>query len=249
MASFGTGVGLAQYGATLRRQAVEANTHDVSLKLPDGIKSVTTLDVKAPGFSVRYVADNGQPNARMRVVTDKNTQVPKVTMTMEGTTLKLTTDGSKLADVCYWPGCDGAQQQLIIYGPVIQTITAEEKTMLSYENAHQDKLSVTAKQDGVVTVGSGSVDTLDANAEDRAVVSASNATISHAKLNMKSDTSADLGVVQSLEVTHANSCPASSQSRIRVWNAGTIIVNNVAQPVTTAKLVCLVLTVEGGQND
>ncbi len=249
LASFGTGIGLAGYGVTLRRQAVEANTHEVSLKLPETISAATALDIQAPGFSVRYVADNSQPNARMQVITDKNTEIPKVTLAMDGDTLKVVTDGSKLENVCYWPGCDGFQQQIIIYGPAVQSVIAEEKTQFSYENTHQVKLNAIIKQNAVMTINSGSIDILDVTAEDKATVSAGNATVTHAKLDLKSETNVDLGVVQTLEVTHTNSCPASSESHIEIWDAGSVTVNNVAQPVKTTNMTCLMLDVRGGNSD
>jgi phage shock protein PspC (stress-responsive transcriptional regulator) len=249
LASFGTGIGFGAYGVTLRRQAVEANTHEISLKLPETVSTTTALNVQAPGFNVRYVADDSQPNARIRVVTDKNTEVPKVTLAMDGTTLKVTADGSKLKDVCYWPGCDTFSQQIIIYGPTLQSVIVQEKTQFAYENTHQEKLSVALKQNTVMTINSGSVDSLEVTAEDRATISAGNATVTHAKLTLKSETNVDLGVVQTLEIAHTNSCPAHSESHVEIWNASNIQINGVEQPVKSANMTCLTLDIRGENND
>jgi phage shock protein PspC (stress-responsive transcriptional regulator) len=249
LASFGTGVGLAQYGATLRRQAVEANTHEVSIQLPSTIKTATALDIKAPGFKVRYIVDSEQPNARMRVITDKTTAVPNVSMVMDGTTLKLNTDGTTLQDVCYWPGCDGFLQQIIIYGPAMDAIATAAGSQVNYSAANQSKLVVTTKKDTRFAVDSGTVDTLTVNAEDTVSISAADATITHAKLTFSNSASISLGTVQTLDITHTDSCPAGKQSQVEIWNAKGLTINGATQSVKTASLTCMTLIIEGENND
>jgi phage shock protein PspC (stress-responsive transcriptional regulator) len=249
LASFGTAIGLAQYGATLLRQGVEANTHEVSLTLPETAKSATALAVTAPGFKVQYIADSSQPNARMRVITDQGTQTPKVTTTMEGTTLKINADGTKLPDVCFWPGCDGLQQQITIYGPKLESVTADKESIVHYEVSHQSKLTVDARKDTQVTIDSGVIDNLEVTAEDNTAVSAADATVKQVKLALKSNAYVNLGTVQTLDATNENSCPAGRQSQVSIWNAEKVTINGTSQSVRTISTTCMILNVEGAEND
>jgi phage shock protein PspC (stress-responsive transcriptional regulator) len=248
LTTFGTAVGLAQYGVTLRQQAVEANTHEVDLKLPDATKTATALSVATPGFNVQYVVDEGKPHASVRVVTDKNTTAPKVTATLAGTMLKIKSD-TKAPDVCYWPGCDGPGQRITIYGPALRSIDVESESYVTYETEHQQDLMMNAKKNASVTLKPGLVDTLNAAIDDGASLSTSDATVTHAKLSVSSNADVELGTVQTLDITHTSSCPAGKQSSINVWNASSVTVNSIAQPVKTANLTCMVLTVQGKEND
>lgn len=248
LVTFGTAIGLAQYGVTLRQQAVEANTHEISLKLPEATKTANALSVSAPGFNVQYIVDSGQPHASIRVVTDKNTTTPKVTATLEGTTLKINS-GNKAPDVCYWPGCDGPGQRITVYGPAIRGIDVQSGSYVTYETEHQQDLTVSAKKNASVTLNSGLVDTLNAVVDDDASLSASGAAVTHVKLSMNSNANIELGTVQTLDITHPGSCPAREQSNVSIWNATSVTVNGVDQSVKTANLTCMVLTVEGKEND
>lgn len=249
IASFGTGVGLAQYGVTLRQQAVEANTHEVSLKLPANSRTASSLQVDAPGFNVKYIADTGEPNARMRVVTASNGEVPKVTVSLEGTALKITGDGTKLSDVCYWPGCGQLQQQIIIYGPMVQSIEAAPNSYVAYSASKQSSLALTAKKNATITIDEGIVDHLEGVTDEEASISASDATVRTAKVTFGSDSTVNLGTVQTLDVANGNSCPAGKFSRLDVWDAESLTVNGSAKPVQSGRLTCLTLSVEGGRND
>jgi phage shock protein PspC (stress-responsive transcriptional regulator) len=249
LTSFGTAIGLAQYGASLERQAIEENTHTVNVTLPEGTKATTSLNVLAPHFNVEYIVEAGEPRAEMRVVTEKGKSIPKVATKIEGAKLTIEVNKDEARKLCYWPGCNGSQQKITVYGPALQSIEANSDSYVVYTGSKQATLQLTAKKNATMTVDAGTIDQLEVVTEDEAVVSASDATIQSAKLTFGSDSTMSLGTVQKLEVTNANSCPAGKRSHLDIWNAESLTVNGATQPVESARLTCLTVSVEGDEND
>jgi hypothetical protein len=122
-------------------------------------------------------------------------------------------------------------------------------SQVNYTASSQSKLAITAKKDTRFTVDSGMIDTLMVNSEDNASVSAEDATIAHAKLSLEGDTDVSLGTVQTLDIEHADSCPAGRQSRIDVWNIKELTVNGAVKTAETANLACMTLKIEGDTHD
>jgi len=100
-----------------------------------------------------------------------------------------------------------------------------------------------------VTLQPGVVDTVMADEGEDSVVSVTQATVSHAKVTIKSSSDFEAGTVQSLEVTDRQSCPANASSRVSVWNvtSGNMILNGAAQPLKKIDIGCTKLVVEKGE--
>jgi len=248
LVTFGTTIGLVQYGSAIQRQIVEENTHENPITLPANIKTATSLAVDAPGFNVQYVVDSGEPRATLRVVADRGAAIPKMNLKQEGTALVLTSE-SKAPDTCYWPGCNGPSQNVTIYGPALQSIEASADSYVSYSAKKQSSFQLKAKEGSNVTIDAGTIDTFVVDMENGSTVTAGQAAITHVKLTLGSDLAVNLGTVESLEVTYPVSCPAGKNSDIIVWDAKTLVINGSAQPIENTNMTCLRLEIEGDKND
>jgi len=249
LVSFGTAIGLGQYGATVQRQVVEENTHQVNTALPGNIKAATALSVSASSFNVQYIVEPGEPRAEMRVVTQKGVNIPKVSAKMDGTKLVIGVEKNDVRRLCYWPGCDGSQQKITIYGPALQSVEAATQSYVIYSPLSQSNLELNVKKDATLNIGEGTVENLQVTTDDNATVSADNATVMRAKVKLASDVSVNFGTTQSIEVTHANSCPSGMQSHLSLWSTGSLAVNGANQAIESADLTCMRLLVEGEKND
>lgn len=249
LASFGTAIGLAQYGVSLERRAIEENTHTANITLPSDTKTANSLSVSAPNFNVEYIVEASDPHAEMRVVTEQGAALPKVTTRLDGTKLVVEIDKDQMKKLCVWPGCHGSQQRITIYGPAVQSIEAASDSYVMYTATKQTNLQLTAKKNATITVVAGTIDTLNVIAENEAMVSASDATITHAKLSIDSDVIMHLGTVQTIELNHAGSCPAGKQSHLEVWNTSSLMINGTEQAVESARLACLTVSIEGDEHD
>ena len=249
LTSFGAAIGFGQYAATMQQRIVDENTHQISIALPNNTKTAMSLSISAPSFNVRYIADTDEPHAEMRVITQKGVAVPKVTVKMDGTKLVISADKNDVQRICYWPGCDGSQQTITIYGPAVQSIEAQEQSYVVYSPLNQPKLELNAKKDATLNVGEGTVENLEIKAADDTTISTDNATVVHATIELASGANASFGTTQDINVIHSNSCPSGMQSRVSLWSTGSLTVNGTTQPLQSTNLTCMRLEIEGERND
>jgi hypothetical protein len=152
--SFGTALGLAQYGSLRYGNAIKANMHEEQLPLPAGTEAMNSLTVDAPNTQVQYVVSNEAPRVVARTINGKAESIKDITLSLEGATLKLTGVKKLHADCSvFW--CEGPF--ITIYGPALKQLTAEKKTDVDYAGETQDRLEVTTKEGAEVAISKGMI--------------------------------------------------------------------------------------------
>jgi phage shock protein PspC (stress-responsive transcriptional regulator) len=245
--SFGTAVGLVQYGSLQISQAIQANTRTIPVQLPINTNSATGLIIDAKQMKVQYIVSKNAPTATLRAIAKDQSSMPKVTLTLENGVLKVSSH--KILDnncTIEW-GC-GDKPTVVIYGPALTQLTADEESLVEYQAGDQQNLMVTAQQDANVSISSGAVTDFKVIAKDDATVSMADATIQHLSAEVKTSSSVEAGTVQAFTlIDQESSCPLHTrETRISVWRvaSGTMTVNGVVRPVKTTDSGCVEITIE-----
>jgi phage shock protein PspC (stress-responsive transcriptional regulator) len=244
LATFGTAVGLTQYGSVRYDNLVKANTHDTVIAFPSEGKNATGISIDAPGIDVQYIVDPLRVSASMRAISE-NAKDGTATLSVEGKTLKLKATKVR-SDMCVALWCDSPQQVVTIYGPALEQITTSQKSDIEYRPMVQQQLSIHTSESSDVTITKGSIDTLTIDASDGSEVSASGAAVAHVQATVKSGATLEFGTIESLALTDQKACPSNSLSSIEVWkvSGGTIMLNDIAIEAKSKTLNCTRLSVE-----
>jgi phage shock protein PspC (stress-responsive transcriptional regulator) len=244
LATFGTAVGLTQYGSVRYDNLVKANTHDTVIAFPSEGKNVTGINIDAPGIDVQYIVDPLRVSASMRAISE-NAKDGTATLSVEGKTLKLKATKVR-SDMCVALWCDSPQQVVTIYGPALEQIATSQKSDIEYRPMVQQQLAIHTSESSDVTITKGSIDTLTIDASDGSEVSASGAAVAHVQATVKSGATLEFGTIESLALTDQKACPSNSLSSIEVWkvSGGTIMLNDVATEAKSKTLNCTRLSVE-----
>lgn len=244
LATFGTAVGLTQYGSVRYDNLVKANTHDTTITFPNDGKAATGIAVDAPGVDVDYIVDPTRTSASMRAISE-NVKDGTATLTMEGKTLKLKATKVR-SDMCVALWCDSPQQVVTIYGPALEQITTSQKSDISYRPQVQQQLTVNASESSDVVITKGSIDTLNIDASDGSEVSATGSAVAHVAATVKSGATLEFGTIETLALTDQKACPSNSLSSIEVWqvSGGAVTLNGVMTEAKSKTLNCTRLSVE-----
>ena len=248
LGSFGVAAGLAKYGSMRDIQVMRENTHEQTVALPQLVKSATAIKVQGEDVRVQYVVSPDVPSAKLRATVQRTADMPKVETKLENGVLNVSVKRSAAGCGATW-GCD--RPVLTIYGPALTKVMAGENSLTEYEAAQQQKLEVAAGREASVTVSSGSVDTLVVSAAQDTQVVASNATIKHMQVTLKSSATVEAGTVQSLIVTHDNACPSHAEANVSLEAIieGKMTVNGIVQAARTTDLGCVGINIENGENE
>jgi phage shock protein PspC (stress-responsive transcriptional regulator) len=244
LATFGTAVGLTQYGSVRYDNVIKANTHETTITFPSEGKNATSLTVDAPGVDVQYIVDLSRTTASMRAVSE-NANDGNAALTIEGKTLKLKATKVR-SDMCVALWCDSPQQVVTIYGPALEQITTSQKSDIEYHPLTQKQLAVSTSESSDVTIAKGSIDTLVVDAADGSEVMASGAAVAHLQATVKNGVTLEFGTIETLALTDQKACPANSLSSIEVWkvSSGAITLNDVATEAHSKTLNCTKLSIE-----
>ena len=246
LATFGTAVGLGQYGSLRYDSVVKNNTRETVIELPAGSKSATALNLEIQGIDLQYIVDPTKSSAVMRSVVMNGKKSPKASATLEGGTLKITAEKVP-SDVCSAFWCDMPYQTIIMYGPALEGITVGQKSSIEYRAGQQAQLMVVAKEGADVSIAEGStIDTLAVTASGNAEVVGAKATVMHLKASVKESASLEFGTVESLALDDQKSCPANARSHIEIWKISSNIVtlNGEAHAAKSIDMNCTKLQIE-----
>jgi phage shock protein PspC (stress-responsive transcriptional regulator) len=248
LATFGTAIGLVQYGSLQQRQLIQASTHESTINLPEAAKSATSLEVSGAAARVQYVVTTDQPSAIVRTVQMDDQQTAQPTVSVENDLLKvqvptLDTD----ACVAWW--CDGPQA-VTIYGPALMKITTGEGANVAYETSEQTELTAIAEKDATVELA-GTVERLVVAAADRAAIAAQGASIRYLEADVRASADLRFGAVETLKVTDLNSCPAHGRValvRVEKVMSETMQLNDAVLPASTHSSGCTEIEIESEEN-
>lgn len=246
LATFGTAIGLGQYGSLRYDSVIKNNTHEAVIELPAGSKSATTLSVDAQGINLQYIVDPIKSSAVMRSVVMNGKKSPNAQVTLESGTLKITAEKIP-SDVCSAFWCDMPHQTIIVYGPALESMTVGKKSSVEYHASQQSQLTVVAKEDADVSIAEGStIDTLSVTADSKAEIVGALATVAHLKATIKESVSLEFGTIESLTLDDQKSCPANARSNIELWkiSSNTVTLNGEARAATSMTMDCTKLQIE-----
>ncbi|QQG50669.1 MAG: PspC domain-containing protein [Candidatus Saccharibacteria bacterium] len=244
LASFGTAIGLAQYGNVRYASELKANMHESKVTLPDTVADIKKLSVDSQNVLVQYVVSSEPPTATLRSAL-KTEQDMNLKVTVENDTLVIKTEALQW-DICRAFWCDGSEPVIIVYGPALESVNAERKSAIEYAAKTQDALAVSVDESAEVHVSDGSVKTLQVEADNKSEVTALDATISRVEATIKGGASLELGTIETLNLDDQKSCPRGVRSSIEVWeiSSGTMVVNGDSMPARTDTLSCTKIAIE-----
>lgn len=248
LATFGTAIGLVQYGSLQQRQLIQASTHENAISLPEDVKNTTSLEVSGTGARVHYIATTDLPSATARTIQIDGTQTAQPTISVENSILKVnipTFDN----DICSTWWCENLQV-VTIYGPALAHVTASEGAGVEYEMSEQNNVTVIAEKDATIELV-GTVEKLVVQAADHTNVTALGATIRHLEADVRMSTNLRFGAVETLKVTDLNSCPAhgrTTQVRVEKVMSGTMQLNGVVLPASTYDSGCTEIEIESEES-
>jgi phage shock protein PspC (stress-responsive transcriptional regulator) len=244
--SFGTALGLAQYGSLRYGNAIKANMHEEQLPLPAGSETMDSLIVDAPNAQILYIVSNDTPRVVARTVPGKSDSIKDITVSFEGKTLKVT-GGQRQHPDCKVFWCEGPF--ITVYGPALKQLTAEKKTDVDYASETQDRLEITTKEGAEVIISRGTIKTLAFTAMSGSAVEAGAATITSVEATINSDTNVELGTIANFTLTGPTSCPASSAAGMEVAGvtATTMVLNGQQVPVKSFENGCMKISIESSE--
>lgn len=251
LASFGSAGILTYLGGTQLTRTIEANTREVTLKMPAAVSKMTALSVRAKGVHVQYIASKSVPKATLRALAKDNASMPDITLAMRNGMLSIDAQAT-VEDMCLprW-GC-GGEPTVTVYGPALSQLTAGEGSSVKYEAADQNDLTLTAQGNADISVTSGGVENVTITAERGANVSVADATIQHLMATVKTSSQVDAGTVQTLTLNdQESSCPAhAAETYISVWRvaSGSMTINGKKRDAKTNDSGCVALTIESEEN-
>jgi len=236
----------AQYGAFVRNQEVRENTKETALSLPSEAKTAKTLSVEADGVQVEYVTVSGDPKATLRTVTADPSESQSVSVTQNGTALKITAtkpqNDTCHGDWCWW----NMQTKVTVYGPAVDTINVSKDSRLSYTASTQPALSLVAESGSHVDL-KGGIELLQTTLREDASVSASDAAIGKVETTLDMSARLTLATIQTLVVSGQNACASNlREARIgveRVTDAN-VTINGRSHPAESMDSGCLELEIE-----
>lgn len=245
---FGTAAGLTQYGMFQRGQLIQANTRETSMSLPAGIETTKSLHVDdAQNLDITYVVTNDKPSATLRTVVRDGVVIPAPSVSVVNGVLHV--DAKKITDTncesMWW--CERSQQDLIIRGPALEGIAANEAATINYTAIEQDALNIVAERGANVIVSSGTIKTLKITAREESNITATAAGVQALEADMRMSAQVEMGTVQTLTVTDLSSCPSETrEARVSVVDvtSGTITLNGVSQPVRPSDSGCTEIEIQ-----
>jgi len=244
LASFGTAIGLAQYGNVRYASELKANMHESKVTLPDTVADIKKLSVDSQNVLVQYVVSSEPPTATLRSAL-KTEQDMNLKVTVENDTLVIKTEALQW-DICRAFWCDGSEPVIIVYGPALESVNAERKSAIEYAAKTQDALAISVDESAEVHISDGSVKTLQVEADNKSEVTALDATISRVEATIKGGASLELGTIETLKLDDQKSCPRGVRSSIEVWeiSSGTMVLNGDSMPARTDTLSCTKIAIE-----
>lgn len=248
LVSFGAAIGFVQYGGFQNSQAIEANTREAKLSVPEGIEKASSLVLNdAQNIEITYVVTKDKPSATLRTI-QRNDEVitqPKLVIVQNELRIDVAKNSDKNCESTWW--CDRARQELVVYGPALSKITVNESTNFTYAASEQDALAIITERDMEMGISTGIVKNLSVVARENAVVNADSATIQNLEANMRTSARINVGIIQSLVVTDLGSCPSNMrEAQIRATNVtmGTMTVNGATQQVKSFSSGCTEIDIE-----
>jgi phage shock protein PspC (stress-responsive transcriptional regulator) len=243
LTSFGTAIGLVQYGRMRHEATVQSNTHDTAINLPVGSQLMTAIDVDTKDIKVNYIVTDGTPSASLRTVTDSDHNPPKVTAALNNKILVLHTDDSSEECVSVW--CRDMQPVLTIKGPALSAVHARQDALVSYVASKQDNILVTADSASKVVLDAGVVKQVTITAAEESVINTQNATITSITMNITSTADLDAGTISQLSVINQDACPKRSESMLNIEriSSGTMTVNGTSIKAETTQLACATIMI------
>lgn len=252
VASFGTAVGLVQYGTLRHAAVVRANTHDAVIHLPSGSQMMKSLVVATTNIKVRYIVVDGGPTASLSTYAQNGTvDANKVNTTLENGILTLQADKS-LEQTCTSMWCRDTQPIITIYGPALDSITADQKSLFDYAATNQPKLAISAQQLSDVTISAGMIAELDVAVLKDASIDATNATVSTAKIDIRSAANLTMGTIENLGLTSQEACPEGNKSILDIEQVSSrqMLINGGMVQASSTNLACTDIVInnaEGGR--
>lgn len=244
LASFGTAIGLAQYGNVRYASELKANMHESQIALPDTVGSIKKLSVDSQNTLVQYVVSSDTPTATLRSALESG-QDMNLKVTVENDTLVIKTEALRW-DICRAFWCDGNEPVVIVYGPALESVNAERKSTIEYTAKSQESFIVNVDESAEVHISEGTIKTLQVTADNKSEVTALDATISRLEATVKSGASLEFGTIESLTLDDQKSCPRGVRSSIEVWEitSGTMVVNGDTLPARADNLSCTNIAIE-----
>jgi len=248
LVSFGTAVGFAQYGTFQRSQSVQANTRETRLALPAGIETVTSLLVNDDqNLDITYIVTDDEPSATLQTVLRDGVTIPAPTVTVANGVLHI--DAKKIMDKdcesVWW--CERSQQALIIRGPALGKVTANQAASINYTAIEQDALAIVAERDASVVISSGTINILKIVARENATVAAAIATIQNLEADVRMSARIEVGTIQNLIVTDFSPCPSRTrEARVSVTDVttGTMTLNGTSQLAKSIESGCIEIEIQ-----
>jgi phage shock protein PspC (stress-responsive transcriptional regulator) len=248
LATFGTAIGLVQYGSLQQRQLIQASTHESTITLPEAAKTATSLEVSGTSTRVQYIVTADQPKVTVRTIRTDDTQLDQPTISVENNQLKIHLPAADKPCASWW--CEGLQV-VTVFGPALTQITADEGVNLEYETSEQNDLALIAEKEASIEVV-GTVEKMTVKAADRASVAALGATVRHLEADVRVSTDLRFGAVETLKVTDLNSCPAQGRiAHVRVEKvmSGQMQLNGTNLPASTHDSGCTEIEIENEENE
>ncbi len=244
--SFGTALGLAQYGSLRYGDTIRANTHEEQLSLPGNVSGIDSLVVENPDIHIRYIVSSDTPKAVSRYVSDDKQKTHDVSLSIEGTTLKVGGAKSK-TDPCNALWCE--ESTVTIYGPVLKQLTAEAKTSISYTGENQKSLDIISEEKASVVLSKGMYENVSITAKNASSTDAGAVSISTTDVYSEGSGAATLGTVAALNVHALSSCPADTKAHIQLTGISkSFVFNGQTLPIKSMSDACITISIGGDES-
>lgn len=207
LSSFVGAAVLATYQSRTQYEAIQRNTVETTVKMPEKFGAIKSLSVDVPSTtSVVYVADDSITSIKQRSLKD----APKATVTVENGSAKVRLAPQKQPNPM-------ASTILTIYGPRLDSIIVSNG-YASYSGSSQANLNTEVYNSASLRLIGARIDTLKVKTDAAAQFSAYEAAVSAVEASLYGQSSISLGNIKKLTVTHSEVCASNQAAQLSVDN-------------------------------
>lgn len=226
LVSFGAAVGFGIYGVNQIHQKMDALKVTDTSKLAD-LSGISTASVEDnSSVAVKYVVTDDAPYATITHLKGQSTA--KVSIVKTGDTAKIAIHDEGACEYSDYE-CNGFSG-VTIYGPELKQLAVDHGE-LEYQVVKTSELNADVNNDTELTLH-GSFESLVANVDDSASLSASDAAIQKVALTMAASADAHFGTVNDLALTVPTACATGRHGQLSTEGVSRFTINGQAANIS-----------------
>lgn len=207
------------------------NSHTKQVAVSEDLMGTTSLVVDArSGMEVQYTVTAEKPHAELRYSTLFETTEPSVRLTASGSSTEIIVEGQQCQGMAM--GCS-LPATLVVYGPALSQVEVKNGGLLYTMHEAQASLSVVLHQTAAFDlVGDSQITRLTIDAQEGAVLNASNANVRSVTANLLSGSNTAFGSLADASLRVPESCGVERRTNVTLSSVGHLEVNGAIVDMT-----------------